>query len=950
MRRHCFCPLQGQFRTYAIQQSNPLAGQKNTITVSMAIVGIQRSLTNPTSIMISGLRGAAITGDTVAISAANAGNSAERLFCDKYGRPKYGDWINTTNTVKLRLCEYWTVDIGVAYAFSFDVVNPKLAQDSPPVNISATSGAGSDIISAVEMTTPGGDDPITAIGSDGLSMMIGSRTVLEVVSPSFVKRSIQQMAASPGVASRLSFTLQFNVNVDYVLTITVSGLNKDLVFTANSTGASWNNVNAIRPLILLPEDCGEGAEIIFCGSEGTPGTADWNSGNITLKLCSTQVIDAGSIYRFGIGIVNPSAVQAPPTLFIEASSSVQSFPRQSIIAPSSEAFNGIRDMLASIGLRDALRIEEAGFLLRQLSQINPVTSEDNTITVSLVSSSDISGANNQSIVISGLRGILAGDAYVNLDMPPEDPAGAQGGNVLRGGGLFCEDGNVEKPRRGFWKVATKTLTLRFCRNATMRSQQLYTVAFSFANGPYPQSSPNINISLTGQPLTFESRPVQKAAADAKGVVEGTSPLKLATKAEVSAECLGTENFLSCDLALQFPRGAYDYIVTVDMKNLDLSVYDVYFSSQMSIFGLDDDFNTRQYLNFLPVIQTMYWYWGNAYTYNINPQFSRQCGKVTGVIHDAGATASIEAQVKKNGYKMQVLLGGVNYYIPQGVCGAGAAEAVVKAKISVKYRINPLFGDAFVSQSNPVAGEQNTISLNFTILFLSQPLGNTSVIYVVLDSVSLKAQLAQLGTSDIEKLALSSPSGSVHSKFCSSDGAAGKAKWIKDASSLVLTPDPKESESILSLTLCEGETLDAFTSYVVSFGITNPDTPSDTPASAKISSDFGLGESSRDTVVMAYPGGMKGQTDNLALSGLADPMRIMSAGFMKTSMTQSNPFTSEANVLTLAMQMSVTVNASSVITLSGFDGKAIISSSVALFNVGSVLQDEEVSPRDFPGQF
>ena len=946
---------QPQFRVRTIDQSNPITGQTNTLIVSLTAGGILRPLGDPFKITISGLRGAVITDGAVALRGVESGNLFERFFCDANGTPGLGAWNSADYSLTLSFCQYWTMKANLEYAFSIDVVNSEKAQASPTVTVSAIGGAAGSTISAMEMETSAMD--ITTMGSDGETATIGSTAVLRLVPPTLIKRSIQQKTASQGVENILSFIFQFNIDVDYSLQITVSGLNSDLSFTSQPADTSQLTLN------LLPEDCGEGAEDIFCGAGGAGGTADWDSGNIVLSLCPNEMIEKGTIYRFGIGVVNPTSQQQAPTINITATGSGgPSFPLQTIIAPSSKDFDGKKDTMANQGLRDALRIEPQGFQLRILGQSNTVTGESNTITVSLVSSKALSGSGGQTIVISGLTGMrssIQGATQLQID-PPQMSDVAEGEIPTHAQSFFCLNGDPADSGIAAWDSASDdgTLSLRLCPDAAFSEGVLYGFSFSFTNGPYPQESPDIQIAFSGSPDTFEATTVQKASGILNGITGGAGPLKLSNPSEVSVECMGGEWSLECNAEIQFPQGASDFNVSIDIENLDYSMFEVYFPGKPLIY-VDQDVYSSQcpyppctYLSDDSMLEINFDAksgivdrWGRL-VYNTGKP---RCGKRMQLVTKQPVTAKMEEIMSNNGYTMYVQF--YAYYSwPQAIkCGEGEEQRFVSAKISVSHSLKASFGDLLVSQGNPILGGSNSLSLNFSIFYLSAPMS----------SGTIEAWFDRCGESGLRDavgsagdISLSSAE-TDHLKFCATSGEAGKGAWDPNPTN----PDWAPSETNaghyckLGLTMCSASdvVVDGGISYVVSFGFTNPSDASYLempPIKTTLVTDFGLGSDSVQRQEMALPG-TKAWADSVDKSGLRDPMVLRGAGWINSGLAlrQSTPFVSSANVLTLILQTTAGLQADSTITLTGFGGQATLDSEVGLFNIGSVVDEVRRSTRE-----
>eukprot|EP00961_Rhodomonas_salina_P120694 1624355-Rhodomonas_salina.1 len=125
-----------EFRTKAISQSSPLAGNNNEITFHLQS---SLELVSPDSrIIIQGLHG--FSGrEQVQLHAVTDGNQGEYLFCATNGTARLAEWTPTTNQLELTICGGKVTHSQVHYMFKVIFLNPGVSQRSPPISILATT-------------------------------------------------------------------------------------------------------------------------------------------------------------------------------------------------------------------------------------------------------------------------------------------------------------------------------------------------------------------------------------------------------------------------------------------------------------------------------------------------------------------------------------------------------------------------------------------------------------------------------------------------------------------------------------------------------------------------------------------------------------------------------------------------------------------------------------------
>ena len=130
-----------------IGQSSPLAGESNTITVTIQ-TNWYLAATDSSVVTISGLTNAP---DTPSLALTSVGNSGADLFSDGATQ---GKGALSSGTLRLTVHTGETVQAGTQYAFSFTITNPSSAQDAGTVSIAAS---GTAPFASAAMTTDTAD-------------------------------------------------------------------------------------------------------------------------------------------------------------------------------------------------------------------------------------------------------------------------------------------------------------------------------------------------------------------------------------------------------------------------------------------------------------------------------------------------------------------------------------------------------------------------------------------------------------------------------------------------------------------------------------------------------------------------------------------------------------------------------------------------------------------------
>jgi len=418
--------------------------------------------------------------------------------------------------------------------------------------------------------------------------------------------------------------------------------------------------------------------------------------------------------------------------------------------------------------------------------------------------------------------------------------------------------------------------------------------------------------------------VSKNTETIQGVTEGASPLSLSNPKEQVGFCDGFFWGMDCVVELQFPRGASNYSITIQMQNLDVAIDSVNFQKPKVYANSGDQWNFYQTVELTPSLPTT---WGYDFTYYTNLKRAGQCGRWTTIVNGASAGTplsgtSIEDKVKSGGYKMYVYVSAYwNRLRPSTCTGLEEdSQTPINARVSVTHGLVPLFGDVIAGQTNPIAGEANTIKFSIKIVYLLAAMQGASI-YIKGDDLK-----DVLGSSDSTVTLVKTGTLDDHVIFCSDGTTTGTASYTASSS-------PAQIE----LKLCTDEEMDGGRPYEIGIEVTNP-SETRSAGTFTVSSDFGKGSSYTDEVTATAASAAPDVTDSFLLAGFADALKIMKAGFGALSLTQSVPFTASANVLTMQFQVNKPMSAMEKFTLSGFSEKATIVSDLTFLSVGTVITE------------
>ena len=153
------------------------------------------------------------------------------------------------------------------------------------------------------------------------------------------------------------------------------------------------------------------------------------------------------------------------------------------------------------GVRAAI---PGGFTTKAIGQSNPLTDGANTITVTLVTDTDVLASDSSVVTISGLLNAIAESPITLID------AGDTGHTMF-------SDGSTQG--KGAWSSGTLTLTV----HTNLTAGANYTLAFQITNPSSVQPAQTISIAASGA-ATFELADMSVPGVNIFGVTGGANPL------------------------------------------------------------------------------------------------------------------------------------------------------------------------------------------------------------------------------------------------------------------------------------------------------------------------------------------------------------------------------------------------------------------------------------------
>jgi trimeric autotransporter adhesin len=350
------------FSLKSIQQSTPMSGATNTLTVSLTA---EFDLAAGSTVTITGL-----TGSQTADSASLTVTSTDGRLGTS------GAWTQSSGQLVLTAASGGTVS-GTACEVTFALTNPATGQVSPAVSVSAEiqDGSGNSVgsIASAAMDTPGTALYGVANGADPLTVVV----------PSFSLKSIQQSTPASGATNTLTVSLTADFDLAMGSTVTITGLTGSQ--TADSASLTVTSTG---------------------GRLGTSGAWTQSSGQLVLTAASGGTA-SGTACEVTFSLTNPATGQASPAVSVSAEIKDESGNSVGSIASAAMTKPGTALYGVANGA-DPLTVVVPSFSLKSIQQSTPASGATNTLTVSLTADFDL--ATGSTVTITGLTGSQTADS------------------------------------------------------------------------------------------------------------------------------------------------------------------------------------------------------------------------------------------------------------------------------------------------------------------------------------------------------------------------------------------------------------------------------------------------------------------------------------------------------------------------------------------------------------
>ena len=184
-------------------------------------------------------------------------------------------------------------------------------------------------------------------------------------------------------------------------------------------------------------------------------------------------------------------------------------------------------------------VEAQFFSNKSIGQSNPVAGATNTITVTMVTDTELTAEASSSVTISGLIGAVATNPVTLLDAGDD-------------GAILFSDGVTQG--KGAWSSGTLTLTVN--AGGYLAAGTVYTFGFQITNPSATTTSPTINIAASGS-VSIASATMTKPGTALYGVANGANPLEVLVPSfgvksiEQSTPVSGATNTLTVTLTANY---------------------------------------------------------------------------------------------------------------------------------------------------------------------------------------------------------------------------------------------------------------------------------------------------------------------------------------------------------------------------------------------------------------
>ena len=310
------------FSVKYIEQSSPVAGANNTMTVTLTA---NYNLGSGSTVTITGLTGS----QTTSTSSLSATSTRSLLGTT-------GNW--SQNTGQLVLTAGSHVETSkTSVVLTFTLINPAMSQTSPPVRVGAVIIQGGSVLGSINaelMTSRTGGYAQTQLYG-----VVEGYKPLQVLRPAFTLKSIEQSSLFPGDANTITVSLRTNYRLASGSTVTIAGLTgsqtaSSLSFPITSTynqfgtTGEWEKESGTLKLTVSAQGswshCGQ--LVWRCGGFGTEGGCRGFDGNSACDgyqcrvpaACVQSVIIENDIYTLTFDLINPQASQPSPEVRVLA--------------------------------------------------------------------------------------------------------------------------------------------------------------------------------------------------------------------------------------------------------------------------------------------------------------------------------------------------------------------------------------------------------------------------------------------------------------------------------------------------------------------------------------------------------------------------------------------------------------------------------------------------------
>ena len=339
------------FTTKSIQQSSPLNGVLNTLTVTL-VTDVDLAATSTVTI-------AGLTGTQTADAASLAITSTSSLLGTTAG------WTKDSGTLVLTVGGTATT-AGSDVVVTMVVTNKATAQDavSPTVTASIEAGTNDCTITSSAMDKPGTD----------LIGVTGGLDPLKTVVPTFTTKSIQQSSPLVEVYNVITLTLASDVDLSVSSTITIWGL-------------------------VASQSTDDDAYTLTSDSSVFGSSGSWTQSGGLMLLTVASITTALTEYEVTFTITNPSSAQSSPNVALAAT-----IEAGTIDCPITSSFMVKPDqpLLGVSNAKNPLLVFKPVFTTQSIGQINPLTDSSNELYVTLAPSQDVAAGSD--LTISGLTG------------------------------------------------------------------------------------------------------------------------------------------------------------------------------------------------------------------------------------------------------------------------------------------------------------------------------------------------------------------------------------------------------------------------------------------------------------------------------------------------------------------------------------------------------------------